>query len=250
MVPKPIYELMPYLYLVTGGVIIAALVGYATPAGLLLYAYGTWLWLMRSDHRRVNQRQPAFIGTRFYWGENFYELQPFLYILAGLLVIGFVQHDIRWVTGPLMIVTGIAVLLLRTSKRRQPVQQVLIPMAKRPTRAMVGPQLPDSERLQLVVTDTAEGEAEQPKFHPATSNCDSCQIVDICRAVRLDIRSVQEVMRLSQTVSPDDAFELYREAVEKIEGRRLSDDELRAVLSLLYGYSDLCATWRKTGRLA
>ena len=57
-------------------------------------------------------------------------------------------------------------------------------------------------------------------------------------------------MRLSQTLSPDGAFSLYREVVERIEGRKVSNDELRAVLNLLYRYSDLCITWRKTGRLA
>jgi len=117
VIPKPVYEVLPYIYLIAGSVIIAALPGGAIAAGLLLYAFGAWLWLVRSDRRRLNSRHPKSVGSRFYWGDSLYELQPFLYILLGVLVVGQLQHDIRLLMGPLMVLAGVVVLTIRASAR-------------------------------------------------------------------------------------------------------------------------------------
>ncbi|MEH6472159.1 MAG: hypothetical protein V7752_12995 [Halopseudomonas sp.] len=251
MVPKPIYEVLPYLYLLSGSIIIAALGGHATLAGLLLFCFGSWLWLVRSDYRRINARQPKSLGSRFYWSDTVYELQPFGYILAGVLVFGLLQHPIRLVSGPLMVMIGIAVLMLRASQRQKPQRIMRVVRGKNETFS-AQPMTSVSYIQQASEAGIiAAAEVERvPEFQPQSTDCDSCQIVDICNSVKFNPRSVQEIMRLSQTVAPDEAFGLYREVVERIEKRRVSDDELRSVLSLLYSYSDHCTTWRKTGRLA
>lgn len=266
MISKPVYNLMPYLYLLAGGVIIITLPGAAIAAGLLLYAYGAWLWLVRSDRRRVNSRQPASVGSRFYWGETLYELQPFFYILLGVFLIALIEHDLRLLMGPLMMLTGVAVLAIRASARKKIAQlpaSLRASASPKPCRnadmkralglePRAGDRSGDVDTIPLFDSthgSTAEndGQSLEPQAHAAS--CDICQIEDICQTVNLDIRSVQEIMRLSQTVVPNEAFELYRQTVERIEGRPVSDDELQAVLNLLYSYSDHCATWRKTGRL-
>ncbi len=268
MIPKAIYELKPYLYLVGGSVIIVFLSGMAIPAGILLYALGAWLWLMRSEYRRVNARQPNAVGARFYWNDTLYELQPFMYILGGLMAIGQLQHGIRFLVGALLILTGCIVIGVRTSQRKKvPLLDRSLRPKKQPHTAALkrkleqelkcAPALPPSGIAAADIIPLFDAQAAAMEidgtvidYHPLTAGCEVCQIVDVCESVKLDSRSVQEIMRLSQTVVPDDAFELYREAVERIEGRRLSDGELRAVLNLLYSYSSHCVTWRKTGRLA
>ncbi|MEH6823745.1 MAG: hypothetical protein V7629_07560 [Motiliproteus sp.] len=247
MIPKPLYELIPYLYLLVGGGIIAGLKGYATPVGLLLFAFGTWLWLIRSDYRRINLRQPKYAGARFYWGESIYELQPFFYILMGLLIVGLLEHPVRLLSGPVLMMVGVAVMLLRSSKRKQAAP--VIRLKPRDAAAVVSKENFGSAYVKLVFSEQSSP-AEVVEFHPPLNNCNSCQIIDICGSVKLKPRSVQEIMRLSQTLSPEAGFGFYLEAVGRIEQRKVSDAELRSVLSLLYRYSDLCVTWRQNGRLA
>ncbi len=263
MILKPVYEVMPYLYLIAGSVIVVTLPGAAIAAGLLLYAFGAWLWLVRSDRRRVNSRYPKSVGSRFFWGDTLYELQPFLYILLGVLVVGLLQHDLRLLMGPLMVLTGMVVLMVRHSERKKPPQRLVSVPAKACRNTELKRELGldhngqqranDLDLIHLFDTTqsrTADNYGQAIDHQPHAPSCDICQIEDICQSVKLDRRSVQEVMRLSQTVAPDEAFELYRQAVQRIEGRRVSDDELKAVLNLLYNYSDHCVTWRRTGRLA
>lgn len=254
MVPNPLYELLPYLYLLSGSLVIATIGGYAIVPGLLLFSLGAWSWLMRSDYRRVNSRRPKLPSARLVWGDSLYELQPFFYILLGVLIFGFLNHPIRLLSGPLMVIVGSIVLALRASERRKPKERTLAKKVE--TRETVADaSLPFVysnfvlNRESLAV-ELAEDVTERVTLVPSSSRCSSCQIVDICASVKLKPRAVQEIMRLSQTLSPDGAFSLYREVVERIEGRKVSNDELRAVLNLLYRYSDLCITWRKTGRLA
>lgn len=250
MVPKPLYELMPYLYLLVGSGIIVTLRGYATPVGLLLFAIGAWMWLMRSDYRRINPRQPLSAKRGFFWGEVVYELLPFGYVLLGLLIFGFLNHPVRLFSGPLMVAVGLSVLVLRASQRKKNNQVVRLRerAADSPAPVLTPDRSPDQSYAQLIFAEPAFNDPS-PEYHPSAAKCSSCQIVDICDSVKLSQKAIQEIMRLSQTLSPDDAFELYRDRVEAIEKRRVSDAELRSVVNLLYRYSDLCATWRKTGRL-
>lgn len=247
MVPKPLYELIPYLYLVSGGVIVAGLRGYATPVGLLLFAFGAWLWLMRSDYRRINLRQPKYAGVRYFWGESLYEMQPFFYILTGLLVVGLLQHPIRLLSGPVMVLVGVAVLLLRTSRRK--VVQPVIRLRQSDALPIISKECVDNPHLKLVISERSTV-AETAEFYSLATRCEGCQTLDICGSVKLRPQTVREIMRLSQALSPEVGFGIYLEAVERIEQRKVSDAELRSVLNLLYRYSDLCAAWRKTGRLA
>ncbi len=264
MVPKPLYELIPYLYLLTGSAIIVGLGGYTTPVGLLLFAMGAWLWLMRSDYRRINRRQPLGGKRSFFLSRALYELLPFGYVLLGLLIFGLLDHPLRLFSGPLMVALGLAVLMLRSSQRKKP--QPVVHLRERdaepiaPTLAVDHSvdhsidhsvnnsidDLIDQAYTQLILTEPVFAEAQ---YQPSSANCASCQIVDICDSVKLSPQAVQEIMRLNQTLSPHDAFELYHERVEDIEKRRVSEVELQSALKLLYRYSDLCATWRKTGRL-
>lgn len=240
MIPKPLYESLPFLLMFFGACVIAVLAGYATPAGLLLYGFGAWIWLVRSDKRRLNERQPRVLGKRIYRAETLYEFEPFLYILIGLLVLGWLQHDVRWVSGPLMIVFGLAVLLMRADSRSRPPATLQL----RQVRQKVASKQPAWHRSKnsLQALNDREGAAAKES---RAAQCQHCDIETICKSVNLNIHSVQQIMRLSQTVRPNEAFEHYRHAVERVEGRSVSNEELQSVLNLLCGYSDFCATWSK-----
>lgn len=247
VVPKPLYEFIPYLCLLAGSAIIVGLGGYTIPLGLLLFAFGSWLWLMRSDYRRINRRWPKDPARRFFLAAAIYELLPFSYMLVGLLVLRLLDHPVRWLSGPLMLLVGAAVLVLRATQRKKTPPIITLRARKAPA---VAPKVSlDQAYTHLVFNEHAITEVP-PEYHPPSAHCDRCQIVDICDSVKLKPEAVRQIMRLSQTLSPDNAFEVYREAVERIEKRSISDAELRSVLNLLYRYSDLCATWRKTGRLS
>lgn len=241
MLPKPLYEGVPYLFLIVGGVVVVLLGGYAAPAGILLYMLGAWQWVVRSDYRRLNERRPRNSGSRFYWGETLYEFLPFVYILLGLVMLGHLQHEVRLVFGPLVILVGLALWLMRADHRSRPP----VTLQLREVKPQVASKQPAWHRSKNSLEAVNDGVAQAQEELSRTAQCDRCQIEQICQSVNLDIRSVQQIMRLSQTVSPDQAFEHFRAVVEPIEGRSVSNEELQAVLNLLCGYSDFCATWSK-----
>ena len=246
VLPKPIYEFKPYFYLLLGSWCLLFYSGWVIVSGMVLYTLGAWLWILRSDYRRVNHRQPLEAIQRHYWSDLVYELLPFGYIFTALVLAGRYPTAGVMLSASLLFIAGVMVLRMRSQKRKQPLE--LHAKARRSGNYLNLDPVVGSADKPAQLIPVVESKIETPKAD--RSNCDRCLINDICDQVELDLRSVQEVMRLSQTVEPDQAFELYQRAIERIEGRHYPREELMPILNRLFSHSDLCLTWRKTGRMA
>jgi len=252
MLPKGLYELLPYLYMLCGALGIVVYGGVVTPLGTLLYLFGAWVWGLRSNRRRRSGSVRQKESSRPYWNQTFYELLPFLYILCGVYLIELLSHEIRWVSGPLMIGTGALLILVRHMERRK-VQRAMPSPSRDPVDRLVmasGQPLGTVSLATEVADEVFDKNRIELVLAPSPLKCDQCAVNDICAGVGLKNETISEIMRLSQTIAPDQSFELFRTVVERIEGRPVDDDDLLPVLRKLHAYATLCATWRSVGRHA
>ncbi|WP_210397410.1 hypothetical protein [Motiliproteus sediminis] len=251
MLPKGLYELLPYLYMLCGGWAIIEYGGVAILLGTALFLYGAWVWSIRSDRRRRSEKLRNRASSSPYWNETLYELMPFGYILSGVYMLVLLPHQVRFISGPLMIGTGMLLVLIRFNERRKFTRVMPEPNTNPVDRLELKSQhWPDNLGIATLIPDTIEVHEEpQLVLAPQGQRCTNCTIRDLCAGVSLKNETIGEIMRLAQTVDPKDAFELYHSAVTRIEGREVPESELRPVLQKLAAYSYLCATWRRTGRL-
>jgi len=252
MLPKGLYEAMPLLYMLCGALAILSIGGVVTPLGTVLYLFGAWVWGLRSSRRRRSAAVRQRPSGRPLWNATLYELLPFLYILCGLFLLDLLQHEIRYVSGPLMIGTGLMLILVRASERRKATRVVPAPSLD-PVDRMIATSQQYGTGMALargVADDIAAKTQQIPVFTPAQRRCEQCAVRDLCAGVTLKEETISEIMRLSQTISPDQSYELFRAAVERIERQPVEDRELLPVLRKLHAYATLCATWRSTGRHA
>ena len=113
MIPKPLYESLPYLYMVIGIAVLVALGNYfAMFSGLMLFLAGSLIWILRSDHRRASRKQRGPIP---YW---LYELQPFLYASLGVSLGFYSQNVYFYPSAMILTVAGMQVWYLRSVQRR------------------------------------------------------------------------------------------------------------------------------------
>ncbi len=115
MFPKALYEAFPYVYMTTG----IAEIGYfqsllATGSGLLFFLAGALIWVMRSNARRTD---PAATRKNSSTGQVWYELKPFLFIAAGVLIVNYLDARMVYPIAGLIILVGFYIVLLRTTHR-------------------------------------------------------------------------------------------------------------------------------------
>jgi len=113
MVPKQLYESLPYLYMVAGIAVLVAIGNYfALFSGLMLFLAGSLIWILRSDHRRASRKQR---GPLPYW---LYELQPFIYAAVGISLCLYAQNMYFYPSAALLTVAGLQIWYLRGAQRR------------------------------------------------------------------------------------------------------------------------------------
>lgn len=84
MLPKTVYESLPYFYLAIGIVEITCYQTLLTSlSGMLFFTAGAIMWVLRSD----NRRRDLVFNRKDDYGVNreLYELKPFVYIVIGVL---------------------------------------------------------------------------------------------------------------------------------------------------------------------
>jgi len=119
MMPKVIYELLPYVCMVGG----LAEVTYfktimTTGSGLLFYGAGALMWILRSNHRRTDPQAGRKLVND---NQSFYELKPFFLIAIGVLLFTWLN---TWMALPLSALTamlGTYIIVLRSMHRRKKV---------------------------------------------------------------------------------------------------------------------------------
>lgn len=117
MLPKPIYELMPYFYL-SGGIteIYYLQSTIATVSGVLFFVAGAMIWILRSNHRRCDSQLSRKRDARL--PEELYEMLPFLYMLVGALLVTFSTSYLLYAIAALLFLAGLHFVVVRTVHRR------------------------------------------------------------------------------------------------------------------------------------
>ena len=96
MLSKPIYELVPYACLIVGGVCVVSV---ESPlgifSGVVLYALGALVWMMRFHSRHPIKQN--FSRRGIVLPEKIYEFKPFLFVACSLLLLSFYSSD--WAIG-------------------------------------------------------------------------------------------------------------------------------------------------------
>ena len=125
MLPKPLYESMPYFCLVFGAInIIFPTDTLQLICGGLLYSSGAAIWIMRSQSRRIDAQRTPFNPHSFLpWHEAsvlpewLYEAMPFIYILAGILLQRHTETELMNYAGYVLLGIGLFILVLRHRHR-------------------------------------------------------------------------------------------------------------------------------------
>jgi len=117
MLPKHIYELLPYLYLLVG-VLCFALLPHPLGAwsGWIFLHAGGLVWVMRSNRRRQNTTAASDSSQLPFW---LYEFLPFLTIGSGLFLL--LRFDNPWLlpSAILLLVAGLQIWWLRYAQRHR-----------------------------------------------------------------------------------------------------------------------------------
>jgi hypothetical protein len=117
MLPYRLYESLPYLYMLLGVVVLLWLDNVlAAFSALLLITAGALVWILRSDHRRADLAKGIHRQGR--WPFWFYELQPFVYASAGLLLWRFSSNMYFYPSAMILMVVGLQIWLMRGIHRQ------------------------------------------------------------------------------------------------------------------------------------
>lgn len=113
MLPKQLYEILPYLYMVIGVLVLFALGNFlALFSGLLFFMAGSLIWILRSDHRRASRKHH---GPLPHWP---YELLPFLYTATGGVLCYYANTIYLYPSAILLLTAGLQIWYLRGVQRR------------------------------------------------------------------------------------------------------------------------------------
>lgn len=125
MLPKPLYESLPYFCLVFGAMnIIFPTDLLQAISGGILYSSGSAIWIMRSQNRRVDATRTPLKPHRYLpWHEAsvlpepLYEALPFIYILTGILLQRHTEANALHYTGCAAFTLGLGLLITRHRNR-------------------------------------------------------------------------------------------------------------------------------------
>ncbi len=128
MLPRPLYENLPYLCIFFAALIFASQTGpLLNGSALLLFLAGSWAWVLRSKHRRPDRVRvllepdsliPHF--RRLVLPVYFYECLPFAYMAAGWCVLVSMDTVVGQLSGGLLVMAGGIVWRMRFVHRMKP----------------------------------------------------------------------------------------------------------------------------------
>ncbi len=207
MLPKAIYEVLPYAYLFTALGLLAGhsdliVLGFAW----LLYTGAVIIWVLRSDARRINPRQPKD-KKRIFLHDDFYESLPFFYLGGGILVMRFLGDAVFFYAGLMLLLFGVSVLVVRINKRKIS-------------------WIDDWRRYRGSASVAQTGHRKK-----ITSQiCDRCLINKSCRSTGLSDKSNIRVMDWLAIERDHEALVKLGEEISEIECGPVSEEQLLKVL--------------------
>ena len=125
VIHKPVYEVLPYAYIVIGILVVMALDSPLTYlSGALFYAAGAAVWVMRSAYRRKNSNKEVTNRRgRVLFPEKVYEYLPFFYIAAGVILVVTFNTWLAYLPGGILCMAGVLVWMIRAIYRSQAVYE-------------------------------------------------------------------------------------------------------------------------------
>lgn len=122
MLSRPLYEMLPYLYLGSAAVTLNVMpLGLSHLFALLLFAGGALVWIIRSNARRRDRRRPtpraAHVGRPLHISFASYEFYPFVVMAGALWLTALGESVIVVVLGVLLTLYSLWVLQQRAAKR-------------------------------------------------------------------------------------------------------------------------------------
>ncbi|MCW8884297.1 MAG: hypothetical protein OQK12_03455 [Motiliproteus sp.] len=125
VIQKPVYEVLPYVYIVIGILVVIALDSPLTYlSGALFYTAGSAVWVMRSAYRRKNSRKEVSNRQgRVLFPEKVYEYLPFFYIAVGIMLVVTFDTWLAYLPGGILCMAGMLVWMIRAIYRSQAIYE-------------------------------------------------------------------------------------------------------------------------------
>ena len=115
MLIKPVYELLPYSYMIVGTVSLFLLEpSYALVASTVVYLYGAHVYNLRSKNRRTDPKRKRKTGAI---PETLYGLLPFIYVFSALSLYRFYPRDSSTLFALCLVTYGAYLIMRRSSYR-------------------------------------------------------------------------------------------------------------------------------------
>lgn len=217
MLPKTVYELLPYFYL-SGSM---ALMGFhpdwvVVAFAWVLYTAGSVTWVLRSDARRINPRRPKHKNNMFLH-DDIYESMPFFYIGGSILVMRYMGDSVLFYAGMILFVLGCTVLGVRIKKRQIS-------------------WIDDWRRYRGSAT------AAQKTHRQRTTSqiCDQCAMKDSCRSSKLCDKSNIRIMEWLSTDHEQSELVKLRWDIDELEFSPVSEERLLKVMLQYKQYQNHC----------
>ncbi|MDP4536869.1 hypothetical protein Q3O60_11760 [Alkalimonas collagenimarina] len=119
MLPGKLYEFLPYLYAIAGAMTVFIMPGHpvlTSFSGAVLIVTAGLVWVLRSEHRRMDTGiRGRSAGPLPFWC---YELLPFTYILAALLLFVWASTPLLYPSAVIFLIIGHQLWFLRSSQRK------------------------------------------------------------------------------------------------------------------------------------
>ncbi len=115
MLIKPLYEILPYTYMIVGAASVPFIEQpYIVVASILVFFYGAHVWNLRSRNRRTDKKRKRVEG---YLPDSIYGFMPFIYIISAVITFRFFPQDSAQLLSIGLFTYGGYILLRRISYR-------------------------------------------------------------------------------------------------------------------------------------
>ena len=207
MLPRAIYETLPYIYLFSA----MALMGFhpdwiVVAFAWVLYTSGSITWVLRSDARRVNPRRPKHKNNMFLH-DDLYESVPFLYIGCGILVMRYLGDGWLFYAGLIVFVLGCTVLGIRVNRRKIS-------------------WIDDWRRYR----GSATVAKTQHRKRTTSQICDQCMLKESCRSTGLSDKSNIRIMEWLAAEHDQSELVKLRWDVDELEFSPVTEERLLKVV--------------------
>ncbi|CAM4154155.1 DUF454 domain-containing protein [Pseudoalteromonas ostreae] len=116
MLVIPIYESIPYFYVVIGGLcVLLSNTVLPTTIGIFLFFNGANMWQLRSNSRRKDHKVNRIKVNKYFY---YYELKPFILFMCGLLLTHWMANELVMLAGVMICLIAILIFCLRVLNRR------------------------------------------------------------------------------------------------------------------------------------